>query len=194
MNHYITGNTIKTLREQKGFTQKQLAELLLISDKTISKWETGKGLPDISMLEDLAKVLGISIVELLSGEFITNHNKASKMSRAKFYVCPVCGNVIFASGEGVFSCCGILLPALEVEETEDSHRIDVEVIDNQYHVILEHSMTKKHYISFIAYVTIDRIEIKKLYAEQNPEASFLKRGHGDIYMYCNHHGLFRCRV
>ena len=111
MTHYVTGNTIKALREKKKYTQKQLADRLAVSDKTVSKWETQKGLPDISLLEPLAKELGVSVAELLSGECITNRNRAGNMLRTKFYVCPVCGNVIHATGEGAFSCCGIGLPS-----------------------------------------------------------------------------------
>ena len=66
MNNYVTGAVIKTLREKKKMTQSQLAQQLCVSDKTISKWETGKGFPDISLLEPLAKALQLSVPELLS--------------------------------------------------------------------------------------------------------------------------------
>ena len=56
---YVTGNTIRTLRIKHGITQKELAEKLNVSDKTISKWETEKGLPDISIVEELAKALHV---------------------------------------------------------------------------------------------------------------------------------------
>ncbi|MDD4321256.1 MAG: helix-turn-helix transcriptional regulator, partial [Acidaminococcaceae bacterium] len=110
MTNYVTGNMIRSLREKKGYTQKQLAELLNVSDKTVSKWETQKGLPDISLLEPISKTLSISIAGLLSGEWVINKNRSGNMLRTKFYVCPVCGNVIQALGEGAFSCCGITLP------------------------------------------------------------------------------------
>ena len=86
--NYITGSTIRILREKKRYTQKQLAERLSVSDKTISKWETGKGLPDVSMVEPLAKELQVSVAELLSGEQIINRNAAANLLRARFYVCP----------------------------------------------------------------------------------------------------------
>lgn len=194
MSRYVTGDTIKMLREQKGFTQKQLAGLLAVSDKAVSKWETGRGLPDGVILEPLAKALGVSVLELLSGESITNQNRSSKMSRSKFYVCPVCGNVIHAAGEGVFCCCGITLPPLEAEEEDEEHQILVEEIDGEYHVSLEHEMTKEHHITFLAYVTLDRLEMKKLYSEQSPEGRFSKRGHGILYVCCNRHGLYSRRV
>lgn len=194
MNNYITGTTIKTLREKQSMTQAQMAEKLCISDKTISKWETGRGLPDISMLESIADVLKVSIPELLTGETVTNTNVSANLMRSKIYVCPVCGNVLHSSGEAVISCCGINLPVLETEEIDDEHDINVELIEHEYYITIDHEMTKKHYISFIAYCTGNRFEYVKLYPEGNAEARFFKRGRGIVFWYCNHHGLFSKRV
>ena len=191
MTNYVTGSTIKKLREKKGYTQKQLADLLLVSDKAVSKWETQKGLPDISLLEPLAKALSVSVAELLSGEYVTNRNLAGNMMRTKFYVCPVCGNVIHSTGEGSFSCCGILLPVLEAETPEETHSICVEWIENDYYVTMNHPMGKDHFISFFAYITPNQVQLKKLYPEQNPEARFSRTGQGILYAYCNQHGLFQ---
>lgn len=195
MTSYVTGNTIKTLREKKGLTQKQLADMLIVSDKTVSKWETGKGLPDISLIERLAKALGVSLAELLSGECVTNRNRSANMQRTKFYVCPLCGNVIHSIGEGVFSCCGITLPVQEGEETDEAHSIHVEKVENEYYVTMKHPMTKTHFISFFAYITWDRVQIVKLYPEQDAQARFPMSGRGGvIYAYCNQHGLFKAKV
>lgn len=194
MNTYITGNTIKTLREKKGYTQKQLSDILLVSDKTISKWETQKGLPDISLLEPLSKALGVSLTELFSGEHITNKNQSANIIKTNFYVCPICGNIIHSTGEGVFSCCGILLPPLQVEENDDSHIIQIQQIEYDYYITINHDMQKNHYISFFAYLTTNRLQIIKLYPEQNPETRFPILGHGIIYAYCNKHGLFKKRI
>lgn len=188
---YVTGKTIKELREKKQLTQKQLADKLHISDKTISKWETDRGLPDISLIEALAEVFGVSIVELFTGDVAVNSNKAANMKKLQFYVCPICGNVIQAIGQGVYSCCGITLPPVEVEEESETHKLQVEVIDNEYYVHMDHPMTKEHYISFVAYVTTNHSEIVKLYSEQNVECRFAKRGHGTFYAYCNKHGLYK---
>ena len=122
MNNYVTGAVIKTLREKKKMTQSQLAQQLCVSDKTISKWETGKGFPDISLLEPLAKALQLSVPELLSGEQIINANKAANILRSSIYVCPVCGNILHTAGKAVVSCCGIILPPLEAEEADDRVR------------------------------------------------------------------------
>lgn len=109
-NQYVTGAMIKRLREEKKLTQAALAEGINVTDKAVSKWETGRGYPDISLVEPLAAALGVSVIELLSGESVVNTNRSSNMLRIRFYVCPVCGNVIHSTGEAVVSCCGIILP------------------------------------------------------------------------------------
>ena len=194
MKHYVAGDTIKILREHQHLTQSQLAEMLYVSDKTISKWETNRGLPSLSLLEPLATALKVSMVELLAGEQIINTNRAGNMLKTSLYVCPVCGNVLQATGETVVSCCGVTLPPLEIEEVDDAHTAQIEEIEYEYYVSLDHPMTKDHYITFIAYVTGSRFEMVKLYPEGNAEARFFRRGHGWLYWYCNHHGLCRKRV
>ncbi len=194
MTSYVTGNIIKALRERKGITQKQLADMLIVSDKTVSKWETGKGLPDISLIEPLAIALGVSVAELLSGECVINSNRSANMQRTKFYVCPICGNVIHSIGEGAFSCCGITLPVQEAEEPDDNHVIQVERVENDYFVTIQHPMTKTHFISFFAYINWDRVQLVKLYPEQDAQARFPITGKGIIYAYCNQHGLIKTRI
>ena len=98
MNQYVTGAVIKSLREQKKITQLQLAEKLGVSDKTISKWETGKGYPDNTLLEPIADAFSVSVTELISGNTVTNSNVSSNMMRSHFFVCPVCGNIIHSMG------------------------------------------------------------------------------------------------
>lgn len=194
MDNYVTGNTIKKLREKNNLTQLELANILNVSDKTISKWETGRGLPDISLIDPLSKVLNISITELFSGSYIINRNMSGNMLQSKIYVCPICGNIIHTIGETLVSCCGITLPILEPEEIDDEHFVDVAKVENDYYIKINHSMNKKHYISFIAYVTSNKFELYKLYAEQNAEARFNVRGKGFIYIYCNKHGLFKYKI
>ena len=190
MNNYVTGKIIKELREKQNITQSQLANIINVSDKTISKWETGKGLPDISLIEPLSKALKVSVIELMNGEYITNHNKASNMLKSSFSVCPICGNIIHTMGESVNTCCGILLPVLEAEKENKAHAINYKIVENELFISLNHEMSKEHYVSFIAYITNDRCEIVKLYPEQNAEARFLNRGKGILYAYCNKDGLF----
>lgn len=191
MNKYVTGSTIKHLREVKKLTQSQLADILFVSDKAVSRWETGKGLPDISLLEPLSKALGISVIELISGDCIINKNVSCNMKYSKFYVCPVCGNVFCSIGEAFISCCGITLPSLETEDHDPKHYANIDYVENEVYISIPHEMTKQHYISFIAYLTTDKIELKKLYPEGNADTRFFLRGSGILYFYCNHHGLFK---
>ena len=194
MNPYVTAAAIKTLREQKGMTQAELAEMIGVTDKAVSKWETAKGLPDISLLEPLAAALGASLPELINGSRIINQNRCGNMLRTKFCVCPVCGNVIHSTGETVACCCGITLPALEAEEADEEHALTVENVEDEYFVSVRHEMTKEHYISFIAWVTGDRLQLVRLYPEGNAEARLQRRGSGELYFYCNRHGLFKQKI
>lgn len=172
MATYLTAEAIRALREHKHLTQRQLAERLGVTDKAVSKWETGKGLPDIALVEPLARELEVSVAELLAGACVINANRAANMLKARFYVCPVCGNVIHAASEGSFSCCGVLLPALEAEDPDDAHRLTIEQADHDFYVTMDHPMEKGHYASFIAYVTTDRVHLRKLYPQQAAEARF----------------------
>lgn len=194
MNIYVTGSTIKTLREKRNMTQTELAEKIGVSSKTVSKWETAKGLPDISLLQPLAQALGISLIELMNGEPIINKNVSANMLRSKFYVCPLCGNVIHTTGSAVISCCGITLPALEAEEADACHGVTVENVEDEHFITVHHPMTKQHFISFLAFVTSDRIQMVKFYPEGNAETRMQLRGRGYLYYCCNHHGLFRRKI
>ena len=194
MNTYVTGLTIKALRESRKLTQAELAEKIGISSKTVSKWETAKGLPDISLLQPLAEALGISVIELMNGQQIINKNISANMLRCKFYVCPVCGNILHTMGDAVVSCCGITLPPLEAEETDDTHIICIEKVEDEYYISISHPMTKQHYVSFLAFVTADRLQLVKFYPEGNAETRLQLRGRGYLYFYCNRHGLFKKKV
>ena len=190
MDKYVTGAVIKKLRENKKMTQEDLADRLFVSSKAVSKWETGQGFPDISLLESLAKALDISVIELLSGEDIQNKNQSSNMLKSRFYVCPVCGNAVRSTGEALISCCGITLPPLEPETCDDDHCISIETIEDEYYVTVDHPMQKDHYISFLAAVSDSRVQFVKLYPEGNAEARFKIDRVKKFYAYCNRHGLF----
>ena len=68
MDQLKTGKFIAEMRKSKGLTQKQLADALLISDKTVSKWECGNGLPEVSLMLPLCEILGITVNELITGK------------------------------------------------------------------------------------------------------------------------------
>ena len=190
MDHYVTGTTIRALREKCRMTQAELAEKLCVSDKAVSKWETGRGFPDVSLLEALGRTLHVSVAELLCGQVIVNGNRSANMLKSRFYVCPVCGNVLLARGEASISCCGIQLLVLEAEEPDSLHHLSVQRVEDEIYVSSDHCMSKDHFLSFIAYMTPDRCEIKALYPEGSAEARFFFRGSGWLYYACNQHGLF----
>lgn len=194
MNTYLSGAVIKQLREKKGITQCELADIIGVTDKAVSKWETGKGLPDITLLEPLASALGVSLIELMSGDLVFNQNRAANVMRSKFYVCPLCGNIIISMGDSVVSCCGINLPPLEAEEMEDEHMTILEPVEDEYYITIDHPMTKEHYISFVAFAAGDNVSMIKLYPEGDAQCRMKIRGHGFLYIYCNHHGLFKKRI
>ncbi|MDO4876793.1 MAG: helix-turn-helix domain-containing protein [Oscillospiraceae bacterium] len=193
MDKYVTGAVIRKLRENKKMTQEELADTLFVSSKAVSKWETGQGFPDISLIEPLAKALDISVIELFSGVNIQNRNRSSNMLKSRFYVCPVCGNAVRSTGEALISCCGITLPPLEPETTEPDHDIRIETAEDEYYVTIDHPMRKDHYISFLAAVSDSRVQFAKLYPEGNAEARFKIDGVRKFYAYCNRHGLFQLK-
>ena len=194
MDNYVTGAVIRSLREGKRMTQEELAEKIHVSVKAVSKWETGKGFPDVSLLEPLAEALGISVMELLNGGAIQNRNRAFNMLRGKIYVCPVCGNVIGATGEAAISCCGVTLLPQEAEEMDDDHRICAEIVEDEYYVSMDHPMTKEHAVSFLAAVSDQGIQFVKLYPEGAAEARFKTSRVKAMYAYCNRHGLFEMKI
>ncbi len=194
MNQYVTGAVIKELREKNKMTQLQLAEKLGVSDKTISKWETAKGYPDITLLEPIAEAFRISVTELISGNTVLNANVSANMLKSKFYVCPVCGNVIHGIGEAVIQCHGIQLMPMDAEKTDEQHMIFIERVEDEFYVRIDHEMTKAHYISFMAALSSDNLQLIKLYPEGNAEARFRINGVKKILFCCNRDGLFSIDV
>ena len=194
MDRYVTGAVIRRLRENKKMTQEELAQQIHVSSKAVSKWETGQGFPDISLLEPLAEALGISVIELLSGEDIRNSNPHSNILRSKFYVCPVCGNVIRSVGEAVISCCGVSLPPVEAEEADEEHAIQVQQVEDELYITVDHPMEKEHYISFIAAISDNGIQFVKLYPQGSAEARIKRSRVRKLYAYCNRHGMFQIKL
>ena len=190
MNQYVTGAVIKELREKNKMTQLQLADKLGVSDKTVSKWETGKGYPDITLLESIADVFSVSVTELISGNTVQNSNVSANVLKSKFYICPICGNVIHSMGEAVIHCHGVLMTVAEPEESDEHHKMFIEQVEDEYYVRIEHDMKKNHYISFVAAQSSNSLQMVKLYPEGNAETRFKIDGVKKILFYCNRDGLF----
>ena len=188
------GKLLCDLRKAKGMTQKKVAEKLGIVPKTVSKWETGHGFPDVSTVSALADILGVSEKTILSGELEQNLESANNMKRTKFYVCPLCGSFLQGTGNGQVVCCGKQLEALKATSADDEHTINVSEIEDDYYIEFNHEMTKEHYISFVSYVRFDRVLTIKLYPEQDCAVRFPKMYGGKIYFYCSKHGLFEYQM
>lgn len=184
------GQLICSLRKEKNMTQKQVADLMNISDKTISKWERGLGCPDVSLLPELSTILGVNIEEILQGKMTLNELVGGNMKKIQFFVCPQCGNLLTATGTATISCCGKRMEPLTASKADPSHCLTIEPVEDELYVSSTHEMTKQHYISFVAYVTGDKVFIVKQYAEWNLQVRLHKLGHGKIYHYCSNHGLF----
>ena len=189
------GKLILNLRKEKKLTQKSLADLIGVSDKAISKWERGLGCPDVSLLGDLSRALGVSIEKILSGDLAPNDTDGGNMKKLKFYICPCCGNVLTATGEAEISCCGRKLKPLTEQPPQGTHHIQVEEVEDDYYITFSHDMTKEHYLTFMAFVGYDRVLLVKLYPEQSGEVRFPRKGRGGkIYFGCNQHGLFAADI
>ena len=189
MNESRTGSAIRALRQKQGLSQQALAQRLCISDKTVSKWETGRGLPDIGLLEPLAAALGASPAELLAGAPAVNENRHADLRRSRWYCCPVCGNILWAVGAGAFSCCGRTLEPLAAAAPDEAHAIRAERVEDDWYVTLAHPMEKAHHLQCIAYVTAARVQLVRLYPEQEAAVRFPLCGSGRILAICSRHGL-----
>ncbi len=194
MNLSKNGKLLCDLRKAKGMTQKEVADILGIVPKTVSKWETGRGFPDVSMVSKLADILGVSEKTLLSGDLNQNKEETGNMKRTKFYVCPHCGSFMQGVGSSSVICCGKQLESLKINIPDDEHIIKVSEIEDDFYIELNHEMTKEHYIGFVAYVRFDRVLNIKLYPEQDATVRFPKMYGGKIYYYCNKHGLFEFKT
>lgn len=184
------GELIRSLRIECGLTQKQLADAMNISDKTVSKWERGLGCPDISLLPELSILLKVNIEKILSGDLNPNELLGGNMRMTQFYVCSECGNIMTSTGNAELSCCGRKLEALVPEKANETHVLQLETIEDEWYIETSHEMTKVHYISFIAFVTGEKMYLVKQYPEWGIHLRLPKMGHGKLYHYCNQHGLF----
>ena len=188
------GKLLCDLRKAKGMTQKEVADKLGVVPKTVSKWETGHGFPDVSTVSALADILGVSEKTILSGDLEQNLESANNMKRTKFYVCPHCGSFLQGTGNGQVVCCGKQLEALTAVSADDEHTINISEIEDDFYIEFNHAMTKEHYISFVSYVRFDRVLTIKLYPEQDSAVRFPKMYGGKIYFYCSKHGLFEYQM
>lgn len=190
MNLTKSSKLICELRKKCGMTQKQVADILGIEPKTVSKWETGRGFPDVSYVAELADIFGVSEKTLLTGERNQNGEEVGNMRKTAFYVCPHCGSFVSGTGEFVPNCCGAVLRPLEPKTADGEHLAEITENEGEFYIKFNHEMSKEHYIGFAAYVSYDRIMTVRLYPEQDSEVHMPRMYGGKFYFYCNRHGLF----
>lgn len=191
--HEGIGSLLFRLRKERGMTQKQVAEILHISPQAVSKWETGQGYPDVSLLPALSMLYAVAVERLLEGNLPLEPMEVGNMKRVKFYVCPDCGNILTASGGGEIHCCGRRLEPLAIQPVNEEHIVTVQEIEEDWYIVFQHPMRKDHYIRFAAFVTMDQMLLVRLYPEQGSEFRIPQiRGGGKLYLCCNRDGLFEC--
>ncbi len=175
-------------------TQKQLADTMNISDKTISKWERGLGCPDVSLLHELSDVLKVDVEKILIGELSPNDTDGGNMKKEKYYVCPECGNILTSTSGSDISCCGRKLTALAPQPANEKHSLKIEEVENEFFLTSSHDMSKEHYFSFISALSMDKMYMARLYPEQSLELRIPRIAGSKIYFYCNKHGLFEQKI
>lgn len=191
MDHVKIGKLIAQLRKERGLTQKNMADALNISNKTVSKWECGLGAPDISLWSDLSTILGADIHDLMEGEMTINQANSGNMSKVRFYVCPTCQNMMVSTGGSSNFCCSRKLEQVEVTQDYKGPALNVDIVDIEYSIIINHEMTRDHYILFTAYVKGDRMILNRLYPEQEAMVRLPYMRGGEFYIYCTQDGLSR---
>lgn len=191
MDQTKTGALIRRLRQEHGLTQKQLADRLLLSDRTVSKWERGAGCPDISLLAAVAAALEVDVETLLSGELPPSGRKGGAMKRIRFFACPACGAIVQSTGGAEVCCCGRRLAPLEPQEADAGHLPQVEEVEDELYLTFPHEMTKGHFLRFVAAVRDDRALLVQFYPEQSPAVRLPAMRRATLYVCCSQHGLYR---
>lgn len=149
------------------------------------------GCPDISLFPDLSALFGVELSALLAGDMGRGELLGGNMKKLRFYVCPVCGNLLTAMSDSAsVSCCGKLLEPLSPHRASEDERLHVEKIETEYFISSAHPMTRAHHIAFVALVTGDCIVLRKQYPEWDLQARIPMLAHGRLVWYCTQDGLF----
>ena len=190
MDYMKIGALIRRLRRERSLTQRQLADGLGLSPKTISKWERALGCPDVSLLPGLSAYLQVDMAALLAGELAENELTGGNMNQTRFFVCPICGSLSFSTGQAAVSCCGRPLEALEPQKARPEQALQVTDSDGDWYVESSHPARKDNYISFLALITGDQLLVLRQYPEWEIHARLPGRPHGRLVWYSTTQGLF----
>lgn len=183
MDNKATGALIAQLRRRTGLTQAQLAMRLCVTAKAVSKWETGAGLPDISLLPALGELLGVEPGRLLGGELPQNAVSSGSMRNSVICYCPACGNLLVVAQRADVSCCGRRLPPLRPVRAEAGERLGVELIDGERVLTAGLPMEKDDYIPFTVWLSPDRVAVFRHFSEWEYRLRLPAYGHGRLIWY-----------
>lgn len=184
---------IKALRQERGMTQLQLAQRLHVSDKAVSKWETGAGCPDVTLVPALAQLLGISAETLLAGELPKSQRDVGSMKHLQVYKCPVCGNVLTTASPADIVCCGRKLSPLGIQPANAAHALHLEPVEGQWLVSFDHPMEKQHHLLFLLEIGFDSFSLLRLYPEGPSQVRMPRLPGGKFFCACTAENvLFRC--
>ena len=180
-----TGEMIRSLRREKGMTQKDLSGRLHVSVQAVSKWERGLGCPDVALLSSLARVLDVPAETLLNGRLNINPPNGGNMKRIKFYQCPLCGNLMTATGNAEISCCGRKLEPMKMKMADEMHALKITDVEDEKLVSFAHPMEKGHHLTFLAAVGYDAVHVTKLYPEGASEVRMPRIPWAKYYCGCS---------
>ena len=188
MDQQMIGSLIRKLRLEKNLTQTALAQILHISNKTVSKWECGSGCPDVSLFPALSETLGADFSALFTGEIEEKAADSGNLRRLRFYICPDCGNLITTTSSASIACCGKVLAAQKLQRAREG--VHVELEDHEYYISSDHEMIRDHYITFIALRSSEQLTLRKLYPEWNVQIRLPYIPGATLIWHCKQHGLF----
>lgn len=192
MDALKTGTIIRARRKELGYTQKALAELLFLEPKTISKWETGKGFPDISHISKLSEILGLEATKIIEGEIKKKTKDSGNLKRMSFYLCPECNNLLWSTSSATIFCCAEKLAPLSI--SEGKLEADISIIDGSYYLSIKHEMTKENYILFVALQKDDTLTMKRLYPEGEASVTLPRTIRGNLYIGNSKGELFSFKI
>lgn len=194
MNAKSCGMLIRKLRRESGMTQLELARLLCVTDKAVSKWERGQGCPDVALLGALSDVFHVDVATLLTGALPDGRTEGGNMKRLRFAICPVCGNVVTAAGTVQISCCGRMMEAVIPAKADQSHMPRVEKMDGELCITFDHEMSKEHFLRFVCMITYDRMTLVRLYPEQDALVRMPYARMGKLVWACSCDGLMSAEL
>ena len=206
MNTEKIGNFIKEKRKEKNLTQKELAIKLNITDRAVSKWERGLGCPDVSLLENLSKILDVSIVEILNGEDLKeeiknkhiinsiNYSKESYKLKIKSNLNVILTSIIFfVSSLLIVFNINNYYKLNKKYKIDDYSVINKDKYDKYYNIIINNQgkYTNEEYKKIINYVKDSKERIDKLYNDYYDKKyytmkdyyKFKEKYYNDIFMY-----------